>query len=292
MHNLYVVKTVFNIVYEHYISISDLIIFLKLSNLCHIKIHPVYNLFYLSKYGHIIMTIPIKPIKPKRISDQVFDQIRELIYRGEIKPGEKMMPERELAEAMKVSRTTIRDAVQRLVVMGLVIQKQGQGTFVKSYNADEQNPLAKAMQTQDASIQDLLEVRMGLECNAAALAAMRADEHDINSIEHSIEEMKKEISSGRLGTEADTSFHMAIAYATKNPLHILIMRNFYDYLFYGIRANLASLYENMDNIDIIISQHNDIMDSIKGRDSYKSYTSMKKHITFVMDFFKQKIDAT
>jgi len=237
------------------------------------------------------MTMPIKPIKPKRISDQVFDQIREIIYRGKLKHGEKMMPERELAEAMKVSRTTIRDAVQRLVMMGLVVQKQGQGTFVKSYDSNEQSPLAKAMQTQDASIQDLLEVRMGLECNAAALAAMRADEQDLNSMEHSIEEMKKEIASGRLGTEADTSFHMAIAYATKNPLHILIMRNFYDYLFYGIRENLAGLYENMDNIDVIINQHNNIMDSIKGRDSYQSYTYMKKHITFVMDFFKGKIDA-
>ncbi|MBF0111971.1 MAG: FadR family transcriptional regulator [Desulfamplus sp.] len=237
------------------------------------------------------MTIPIKPIKPKRISDQVFDQIRELIYRGKLKPGEKMMPERELAEAMKVSRTTIRDAVQRLVVMGLIIQKQGQGTFVKSYDSDTQSPLAKAMQTQDASIDDLLEVRMGLECNAAALAAMRADEQDINAMEHSIEEMKKEIASGRLGTEADTSFHMAVSYATKNSLHILIMRNFYDYLFYGIKENLAGLYENMDNIDIIISQHNDIVNAIKGRDSNKSYIAMKNHITFVMDFFSGKIDS-
>ncbi|MBF0574110.1 MAG: FadR family transcriptional regulator [Desulfamplus sp.] len=234
------------------------------------------------------MNIPIKPIKAKRISDQVFDQIRELIYRGKLKPGEKLMPERELADAMKVSRTTIRDAIQRLVAMGLVAQKQGQGTFVKSYDFDEQSPLAKAMQTQDASIQDLLEVRMGLECNAAALAAMRSDEQDINAMEHSIEEMKKEINSGRLGTEADTSFHMAIAYATKNPLHILIMRNFYDYLFYGIKENLAGLYENMDNIDIIIGQHHSIVNSIKSRDSYQSYTSMKKHITFVMDFFKEK----
>ncbi|SLM30275.1 conserved hypothetical protein [Desulfamplus magnetovallimortis] len=234
------------------------------------------------------MNIPIKPIKPKRISDQVFDQIRELIYRGNLKPGEKLMPERELAEAMKVSRTTIRDAIQRLVVMGLIVQKQGQGTFVKSLDTQEQSPLAKAMQTQDASIQDLLEVRMGLECNAAALAARRADENDINAMVHSIEEMKKEVRSGRLGTEADTSFHMAVAYAAKNPLHILIMRNFYDYLFHGIRENLSGLYENMDNIDIILNQHHNIVDAIKSRDSYQAYSAMKDHITFVMVFFSEK----
>ncbi len=77
------------------------------------------------------MSIPLKPIKPKRISDQVFDQLRELIFRGTLKPGEKLMTERKLALAMKVSRTTIRDAIQRLAAMGLIVQKQGQGTVVK-----------------------------------------------------------------------------------------------------------------------------------------------------------------
>ncbi|MEA2059068.1 MAG: GntR family transcriptional regulator [Thermodesulfobacteriota bacterium] len=66
------------------------------------------------------MTIPIKPIKPKRISDHVLDQILELIYRGKLKPGEKLMTEREMANAMNVSRMTIRDAIQRLVTMGLI----------------------------------------------------------------------------------------------------------------------------------------------------------------------------
>lgn len=234
------------------------------------------------------MTVSIKPIKPKRISDQVFDQIRELIFRGTLKPGDKMMPERELAEAMNVSRTTIRDAIQRLVAMGLIIQKQGQGTFVKAADGKIDSPLVKAMQAQDASIEDLLEVRMGLECNAAALAAQRADENDLKALAHSIEEMRREIESGRLGTEADTSFHMAIAYAAKNPLQILVMRNFYDYLFYGIRENLVRLYENPDNIKIIINQHQEIMDSIKNRDPYQAYKVMKKHIQFVMDFFREK----
>jgi GntR family transcriptional repressor for pyruvate dehydrogenase complex len=234
------------------------------------------------------MTIPIKPIKPKRISDQVFDQIRELIYRGKLKPGEKLMTERELAQAMNVSRTTIRDAIQRLVAMGLIVQKQGQGTFVKTIDENLENPLVKAMETQDASLEDLLEVRMGLECNAAALAAKRADETDITALKQSIAEMEAEVNSGRLGTEADTAFHMAIAYAAKNPLHILIMRNFYDYLFRGIGENLASLYEEPENIQEILRQHRNILSTIKARDPYKAYTVMSEHIQFVLDFLKNK----
>ncbi|MBU1342069.1 MAG: FadR family transcriptional regulator [Proteobacteria bacterium] len=232
------------------------------------------------------MTLSIKPIKPKRISDLVFDQIRELIFRGKLKPGEKMMTERELAELMNVSRTTVRDAIQRLVAIGLIVQKHGQGTFVGTYDAGPKNPIIKAIEDQDTTLEDLLEVRMGLECNAAALAALRADETDINAMRQCIEEMEKEIRSNRLGTEADASFHMAIAYASKNPLHILIMRNFHDYLLHGIRENLSSLYKKPENIEIILKQHRNILDVITSRDPEKAYTAMQNHISFVLDFFK------
>jgi len=232
--------------------------------------------------------VNIKPIKPKKISDQVFDQLRELIYRGKLKPGEKIMSERELSQAMEVSRSTVRDAIQRLVTMGLIFQKQGQGTFVKTFDPRKETTISKMMAVQDASIEDLLEVRMGLECNAAALAAERSDENDIMAMEHSMEEMKKEIASGRLATAADTSFHMAIAYGAKNPLQILIMRNFYDYLFQGINENLAYLYENMENMDKILKQHIRITDAIKSRDSYQAHTAMRSHIDFVVQFLRHK----
>lgn len=234
------------------------------------------------------MDLSIKPIKPKKISDQAFDQIRELIYRGKLKPGDKMLAERELALAMQVSRSTVRDAIQRLVTMGLVVQKQGHGTFVTAFDSKEGTTLFKMMQNQDATIDDLLEVRMGLECNAAALAARRADRDDIKAMDLAIEEMKKEIDSGRLGTAADTSFHMAIAYAAKNPLQIMIMRDFYDYLFHGIRTSLEDLYMDGENIDTIFKQHLNIIDAIKARDSDRAQEAMNTHIGFVVQFYRQR----
>lgn len=237
------------------------------------------------------MTLSITPIRPKRVSDQVFDQLRELIFRGKLKPGEKMLTERELAEQMNVSRTTVRDAIQRLVAIGLVVQKQGQGTFVGTYDAGERNPLIKAIEDQNTSLEDLLEVRMGLECNAASLAAKRADESDLNAMNQCIDEMIREVKQGRLGNEADAAFHMAIAYASKNPLHILIMRNFHDYLLHGIRENLRSLYEEPGNTDIILEQHRDILRAITSRDSEEAYAALKTHIDFVLDFLDKKKSA-
>jgi len=235
------------------------------------------------------MTLPLKPIKAKRISDQVFEQLRELIFRGEMKPGQQIMPERELADALGVSRTSVRDAINKLVVMALLKQKQGQGTFVRSPNALEKNPLAVAMETQNATLEDLLEVRMGLECNAASLAASRAVEKDIHFLERSIHQMRKEVDSGRLGTEADVSFHMAISYATKNPLQVFLMKNFYDFLFVGIKENLSHLYEDPKNIAEITKQHTKIFDAIRDHNPEKAFNAMKRHINFVLNFFKNRV---
>lgn len=230
----------------------------------------------------------LKPIKLKRISDQVFEQLRESIFRGEIKPGQQLMPERELAQVLQVSRTSVRDAINKLVTLGLLEHRQGQGTFVQTPDTRSENPLAAAMDTEDATIHDLLEVRMGLECNAAALAAMRANGNDVSFLERSIQEMRDETESGRLGTEADVAFHMAIAYATKNPVHVSLMRNFYDFLFVGIKKNLAHLYENPDNIKEIIKQHHVIYECLRAHDPDAAFTAMQRHINFVIDFFKSR----
>jgi GntR family transcriptional repressor for pyruvate dehydrogenase complex len=236
------------------------------------------------------MSIPLKPIKPKRISDQVLDQLRELIFRGEFKPGRQIPPERELAEALSVSRTSVRDAISKLVAMGLLDQKQGQGTFVRIPTAMDKHPLAQAMEAQNASLEDLLEVRMGLECNAAALAALRAVDSDLLFLERSISEMGAEVQAGRLGTEADVSFHMAVAYATKNPLQVYIMKNFYDFLFVGIKENLAHLYENPRSIEKIVEQHRDILSAISNHNAEQAFAAMRRHIEFVLHLLSQRID--
>jgi GntR family transcriptional repressor for pyruvate dehydrogenase complex len=144
------------------------------------------------------------------------------------------------------------------------------------------------MEAQNATLEDLLEVRMGLECNAAAMAAERANEADIRFLEQSLKEMRSEVTSGRLGTEADVSFHMAISYATKNPVQVHIMRSFYDFLFFGIKENLYYLYEEAERIQQIISQHKALFEAIRNRDPDVARQAMHTHILFVLEFFRNR----
>ncbi len=231
----------------------------------------------------------LKPIKPKKISDQVFEQIRELIFKGEFKPGKQILPERDLATTMQVSRTSVRNAINKLVTIGLLEHRQGQGTFVSSPDSRRGNPLAAAMATEDATLDDLLEVRLGFECNAAELAALRATEQDILSIEKALKEMQEDFhTTDRIGTEADAAFHMAVAFATKNPVLIYIMRNFYDFLFLGIRQNLLHMYENKEALRNVIEHHSAIYSFIKNRNSLEAGESMRKHIQYVQSYFKNR----
>jgi GntR family transcriptional regulator, transcriptional repressor for pyruvate dehydrogenase complex len=231
----------------------------------------------------------LKPIKPKRMSDQVFEQLKDLIFRGHLKPGERLMTERELAQNLGVSRPTVREAINKLVATHLLEHRQGQGTFVNPPNAGaDKNPLAAVINGQDASLMDLLEVRLGLECNAVALAARRATEEDVREIEKSVREMAAAVGEGSLGSGADISFHMAIAYATKNVVQIHIMKSLYDLLFYGIRENLQHLYTEPMNLSKVLQQHTDILNAIRERDPEEAYAAMKRHINFVQGYFKEQ----
>jgi GntR family transcriptional repressor for pyruvate dehydrogenase complex len=232
------------------------------------------------------MKIRLKPINPKRVSDQVFDQLRELIFCGDFQPGEKIMTERELAKALNVSRNSVREAINKLVTLRFLEQRQGQGTFVRSMEEVVKIPLATIMKTQDASLIDLMEMRLGIECNAASLAARRANPSDIEAIEKAIGEMDADTRSGGLGTEGDLSFHMAIAMATKNPLQVYIMKNVSEFLHVGIRENLLHLYQNPDNIVEILRQHQAIYQAIRSGDTEAAYTTMNDHINYVIRFFK------
>ncbi|NLI80466.1 MAG: FadR family transcriptional regulator [Deltaproteobacteria bacterium] len=230
----------------------------------------------------------LKPIKPKRISDQVFEQLRDLIFKGHLKPGEKLLAERDLARNLGVSRPTVREAIHKLVAMRLLEHRQGQGTFVNSPSGTpERNPLSALMEGQEVNLVDLMELRLGLECNAAAFAAQRATDEDILELERSLEKQVEEVRGGSLGSDGDISFHMAIAFATKNTVHIHIMKSLYDLLFFGIKENLELLYLQPRNIERVIQQHTDVFRAIRDHDPDGASDAMKSHITFVLDFFRE-----
>lgn len=228
----------------------------------------------------------IRPIKPRRVSSQVFEQLRELIYKGTFKPEQQIPPERDLAASMEVSRTSVRNAIDKLVTLGLLNQIQGLGTFVSAPETRKGNPLSVEMTTDEATFADLLEVRMGLECNAAKLAATRATKQDLAAMRDSLEEMAENLATTRaISTTADTAFHMAVAFSSKNPVLLNLTRNFYDFLYIGIKKNLARMKENEVAYEDVLEQHRAVYRHIVDREPQEAHDAMRTHILYVQDYF-------
>ena len=102
--------------------------------------------------------MPFAPIRKQQISDLVFEQLRESIYRGELKIGDRLPSERDLAEVMGVSRSSVRKAISRLVDMGYVENRQSQGTYVMLPEPrDPANPFAYVMSPGQSSLDELME---------------------------------------------------------------------------------------------------------------------------------------
>jgi GntR family transcriptional repressor for pyruvate dehydrogenase complex len=236
--------------------------------------------------------LAISPIKPRRVSDQVFEQLREHIARGPIKPGERLMTERELAATLRVSRTTVREALNKMAVMGILEQKQGQGTFVRAMERSIPDSFMGILGSEDATLLDLLDVRLGLECNAARLAALRATSADLGNLERRLAQMRAAVTSGHSGAEAGVAFQMAIAEASRNPLQVHLMRQFYDFMALGIEGDLALLFEAEDRsfesedrsfgaedrIGTVALQHERIVAAIRRRDPEAAVDAVQAHI--------------
>jgi GntR family transcriptional regulator, transcriptional repressor for pyruvate dehydrogenase complex len=224
-------------------------------------------------------------LKPKKLADQVFERIRDLIFKGDLRPGEQLKSERELSDILSVSRPTIRQAIRKLIELGLIENRQGQGTYIcNPMEARGQNMLREMLDWGDASLRDLLEVRMALECQAATSAAQRATAADVAALDRHVKDMRSTIGTGALGILEDVRFHMTLAYATKNQVQIMLMKNLYDLLHFGIEESLKQLYLDPGNIETILSQHQHVSDAIRQRDPDSAYDAMHHHITFVINY--------
>jgi GntR family transcriptional repressor for pyruvate dehydrogenase complex len=227
----------------------------------------------------------LTPIKAKRTSDMVFEQLRDLIFRARLKPGDQLMSERELAANLGVCRPTVREAINKLVALHLLEHRQGQGTFVVE-TAPQKNPLGLP-HDREVGLTELIEVGLGLECNGAIMAARRATEEDLREMEKSIVEMESRINTGSARSSADVSFHMAIAYASKNTAQIHIMKHFHDLLSFRTEG-IQFVYDEPITLAAVIRQHRNIVKAIRGRDHEAAYNAMREHITFVIDFVHEK----
>ena len=129
---------------------------------------------------------------------------------------------------------------------------------------------------------------MALECNSAALAAKRATEEDLRLLEESVNRLRGERERSERLLDNELSFHMNVAYATKNTVQVHLMKSFYDLLYYGMNRAFPTLIQDRELDELAFEHHLGIYEAIKDRDTNLARETMERHIQSVMEICRQK----
>ena len=180
--------------------------------------------------------------KTNRAYEVVIEAIKKKIKNGEIKKGEKLRPEREIAEDLGVSRASVREAIRALDVIGLIESRQGAGNYIKeTFEESLIQPLSVMFLLEQNDFMEINEFRFILESQAAVLAAERIDEKDIKKLEELIDEMSK-TSDEEKNVEIDRQLHYIIDNASKNRVIssiLAVISELIDESIKGTRSELA-----------------------------------------------------
>jgi len=220
----------------------------------------------------------LAPIKSTRIYQEIVRQVKAMIAEGKLKGGDRLPPERDLAEKFVVSRTSVREALRALESLGLVEIRPGEGTFVRQVSIESLiEPLALLMVSQREAIGELFEARRLLEPSLAALAADRATPEEIQEMERILEEQAREVAAGRTGLVQDAQFHTAIGVAAHNRAITRIAHAIMDLL-------TQSREESLNTPGRPTRSHEDhrrVLTAIERRDAESARRAMLEHLAAV-----------
>lgn len=221
------------------------------------------------------------PIQTERLYERIVSQIEKRIEAGDLKVGDRLPSERELAEQFAVSRTAVREAVKALRQKGLVEIRPGRGTFITNGTSDSVRSsldmLMKMGSTKGSG--NLVEVREILEPEIAALAATRITEEDIVAMQEAVSIMDTALDNVDLFVEADLDFHLALAEGTQNPIIPILMDSIIDLL----RKQRKRIGLTAGGLQRGQVHHKRILEAVMRRDSDAARRAMQDHLQQVRD---------
>jgi len=226
----------------------------------------------------VVVDLRIPKITKTRLSDKVLEALVALIQRGQLKQGDRLPTELELAAQLGVGRSSIREAIASLARAGILEVSPRRGTRVASPIGSEFSHFVAASITY-WSIRDFYELRILLESEAAGLAAERATPRQLDQIEAKHRKIVERIQSGKSWFDANCEFHTSIAKASGNTAFVFCLS--------GILGSYRSLRETINQLSSVprddIRDHGLIVDALRSRDRDAAAEAMRTHLRRTID---------
>ena len=216
----------------------------------------------------------------ERLYEQVADHIEDLVCAGKLQKGDRLPPERELAERLGVARGVVREAVKLLGARGLVTVEPGRGTFIAEIGADSiSDHLGRYFRLGNKSHTDLNELRRILEVEIAFLAAQRATAEDIARLKQAIQEMDDNIKSPEEYIAADMDFHLALATAAQNKMFPMLI----EVLAGLLRESRQVIFQVAGAPERGQVWHRRICEAVEKQDTIAAQEAMQQHMQQVAE---------
>lgn len=227
----------------------------------------------------------IQPVKRTRAYEEIVHQLAEMARQGELKPGDRLPAERELASAFGVGRPTLRQALTVLAEAGVVEIVAGSGIYLRRPVSEVTNGAAYAMamvlMTEAKDLLDMLELRIAIESEAAYLAAERRSPEAVAKLRIAYEALEEALTVRQEAIQEDYQFHCAVAAATDNPIFVKVMVSLADLFLQMFRKTTASLYHEENRIRANLQEHQLIMEAITAGRADDAREAMERHLRHV-----------
>ncbi|MGE5284711.1 MAG: FadR/GntR family transcriptional regulator [Actinomycetota bacterium] len=229
------------------------------------------------------------PIRVERVADKIADQLKKLISDGAVKVGDRLPPERDLAEQMGVSRASVREALQQLEMQGMLEIVHGGGSIVRNMTGQELRKTLEIFLERDRKrVLELAELRAFMEAWAAMEAAKHRTEAELETMRGYLEEMERDFEKGQIRYDVDFKYHTEIAAATHNTIYLHLIDNIYTLISYSIKVHREEVFTGRGDQETILNQHRAVYNAIRDRAPEAAEAAMKEHLVFVVREFKRK----
>lgn len=224
--------------------------------------------------------------KDIKVYTKVIKDIKEKILSGELKNGDRLPSEREMAEKLEVSRTSIREAIRVLEIMGLIESKRGSGNYIaNSFGNSLFEPLSIMFMLQEYSPGDIHELREALEIECCRVASKKMSDNDIKLLNNVVDKMYK-TNDEKQSLSLDIRFHNIIVKSSDNPLIVNVFEVISQLMDKFIKESRKIILCEENNREVLLNSHKEIVSSLQERDEEKAIYSMKKHFEIIKQAYE------
>jgi GntR family transcriptional repressor for pyruvate dehydrogenase complex len=214
-------------------------------------------------------------VRKKRLFEDLARQVQKLIVDGVLKPGDRLPPERQLAELFGVSRNSVRDAIRVLELTGMVVARHGEGNVVADVSTETLvAPIAMLLVRKRKLVAELIDVRKMLEPALAARAAVHASSDQIARLESILQRQHDKALRGQPAVEEDSEFHYTLALAAKNSVVLKLL----DVLMDLLRETRARALQVEGRRERSLAGHRRVLEAIKRRDPAAAERAVRQHL--------------